>query len=257
VERSLSCVVALVVACGPSVGSDGGGASSDDGSASASEGAGSGTTLVPVPVLEPVPDSCASRPVAGVDPLAGDVSCETYFGTAWPPAPGVEVRIVNRTDETIVVQAVGPASAKYFDIAGSIGGRDVEGAPSDCGLDWNTCNLDTACPLIAVPPPPPLRLVPGGWHAETWSAWVISSVTLPEACSPAGSRDCFAPLPVSAGTYELRAHAMLPAPDSGCECEPDARGACTPSGESCTVEPTLRAVASFDGVCDSVEIALE
>jgi hypothetical protein len=216
---------------------------------------------------EPLPSACEPAPEDGEDPFATARACGAYDGTDVDHIPQVEVRILNRRDEPIlVVNRTGGCGqpSRYFVADGSMGGRDVEAATSFCPVSLNFCGDWTgesrACHLCATLHPP-TRIEPGGASAQTWNAWVFGEVILPAECNELRDTDeiCDAPMPVRAGRFELRATAASVAECQGdCTCESDERGSCQLAGDGYEITDTpLVATATFDGKCESVDIVFD
>jgi len=213
-------------------------------------------------VAEPPPASCLSSPQIGIDPFASEPGCATYYGEFEPR--DVVVRIVNRTDTALLVPShtSGPdLPARHFDVEGRMGGRELRSVAAGCAIDWPSCAVwsdsPTACELIFVTYPS-IALEPGGWYEQTWRAWVVADVTLPPDCYTSDEDEvaCKAPVDVGAGAFELTARAGVLDGVEPC-CQPDPRGSCEVSPLACTRELTRTAIATYDGVCETVEIAFE
>jgi hypothetical protein len=268
-RRALATALGVLgAACGPSApGADGDGSSSgevveeststtDDPASSTSDA----TTEGPI-------DVCTPMPVPGVDPFGDDPPCETYYADFEPPV--VEVRIVNLGEQAIAVPSpVGPrTSERYFEVSGTMGARHFDAMVSICEYDESrelcvqySPDPPAFCDLILLDPRPAIVIEPGGAFVHSWSATMVGGAMLPSACYDANVEPvvCDGVVPISAGTFEARVAAAVLADDrDNCVCRPDESGSCESELELCDVTPTLVATATYDGICDRIEIVFD
>ncbi|MCX4243848.1 hypothetical protein [Paraliomyxa miuraensis] len=256
-------LLVLALGCGPSVTLESDGSGTGDGGTMTSDPDDGADTTDGIP--SPPPLACEPQPSRGMDPITADTPCETYFSGPGNELREITVRIVNATADPIVVRnhLVGAAFWRFFEVTGTLGGREVSAYDEACPDFWEPTACMSfgpeppACTLEGRPPSPSLRIEPGGWSEQPWLAWVTAGARLPGACIGDGAdpQECQVAVTAGPGTYEVIADA-LPTDEcpTACACMPDEHGACEVVEGEERPRSTLSARAAWDGLCGEVEI---
>ena len=248
-------LVALVlIACGPTPDAEGTGT----GTGSTADAAGTSATDSPttagayVPVVCPVADG-------SVDPFPDPATCEEH--RAIEPTAEVEIGLVNLRSEAVFVHATAPGAKGRVELSGEPGGRSVH-AEYYCDQDTPTCAtlLDGdggGCKLIGREYAT-IRLEPGDRRRLLWQPRVVFSVDLPAECQavPVGDQACTTIRPIPPGAYMLQIRYSTECTGE-CTCEPEPEGGCDLDGMRDFPAEKLTAQATYDGLCDVVDIAIE
>lgn len=217
-----------------------------------------GTTDNPTTGGAHVPVLCPAS-AESIDPFPEPAACEDYRSVG--STTDLEIGLVNLRSEAVFIHAHVTGAKARVELSGKPGDRSVR-AEYECDVYTPLCsaildNSDGGCPLIGKEYGT-IRIEPGVRYRLQWRAQVVFPVTLPDECqpNPVGDRTCTTIRPIPPGAYTLAIEYSTECTGE-CTCEPEPEGGCKLSGTRDFPAEHLTARASYDGICDVVDIVIE